>query len=298
MPRFTLNDLTVFATVARQRSFRRAADELGQSPSALSHTLRALERELGVRLLNRTTRSVSPTEAGDRLLARLGPALHELDDAVRAVDAFRDTPGGTLRINAPEVAVRLLLRHVVPAFLARYPAVALDLVAEGRLVDIVADGFDAGVRLGEAVPPDMVAVRFGGHGTRFLAVAAPSYLAQAGTPSTPDALHAHRCIRHRLPSGRLYRWEFERHGQEIAVDVPGPLTLNGIGHMVEAAADGLGIALVAEQAAEAYLASGRLVAVLADWCPTIPGQFLYYPGRRQVPVNLSAFIGVLRERLP
>ena len=297
MPKPTLSDLTAFAAVAGHRSFRRAADELGLSPSSLSHAMRTLERNLGVRLLNRTTRSVSPTEAGERLLGRLAPALRNLDLALGEVDAFREGPSGTVRINAPEVAARLLLARVVPVVLARYPALAVDLVTEGRFVDIVADGFDAGVRLGEAVPRDMVAVRFDGD-ARFVPVATSDYLDRAGLPSTPDDLLAHACIRHRLASGKLYRWEFERHGQEVSIDPPGRITLDNIGAMVEAAADGLGIAFVPERAARPYLGDGRLVAVLTDWCPTIPGLFLYYPGHRQVPSGLRAFINTLREVLP
>ncbi len=293
----TLNDLSAFAAVAAHRSFRRAADDLGLSPSSLSHTLRSLERALGVRLLNRTTRSVAPTEAGERLLQKLGPALRDLDAALQTVEAFREGPSGTVRINAPTTAARLLLRHVVPSVLARHPAVAVDLVAEDRLVDIVAEGFDAGVRLGEAVPQDMVGVRFGGD-IRFLAVVAPSYLARAGTPTAPDDLRRHACIRQRLPSGKPYRWEFERHGQAIMVDVPGALTLNHSELMADAAADGLGIAYVHAWAARSHLDAGRLVAVLDDWSPPLPGLFLYYPSRRQPPSALRAFIDVLKDAQP
>lgn len=202
-----------------------------------------------------------------------------------------------MRINASDTAARLLVRHMLPVFLARHPAVAVDLVTEGRLVDIVADGFDAGVRLGESVPKDMIAVHFGG-AARFLTVAAPSYLQRAGTPQTPDDLHGHACIRHRFPSGKLYPWEFEQHGQEIRVDVPGTLTLDDIELMLEAAVAGLGIAYVPQHAAEPALRGGRLAAVLADWCPPIPGLFLYYPGRRQVPAALRAFIDTLRDVMP
>lgn len=294
MPRPALSDLTAFAAIAAHRSFRKAADELGVSPSTLSHMMRTLERNVGVRLLHRTTRSVSTTEAGERLLSRLRPALRDLDRALAEVDDFRDRPSGTLRVNASEPAARLLLRSVVPGFLARYPEMSLDLVTEGRLVDIVAEGFDAGVRLGESLPQDMVAVRFGGE-TRFVAVASPAYLAGRGTPRTPDDLRDHACIRHRMPSGKLYRWEFERHGQELAVEVPGPLTLDHTGLMVEAAAMGLGVAYVPERSARPHLGSGELVGVLGDWCPPIPGLFLYYPAGRHVPAGLRAFIDVLRS---
>jgi len=269
----TLNDLAAFAAVAHHRSFRKAADALGVSRSALSHALLGLERSLGVRLLNRTTRSVAPTEAGARLLARLGPVLQDLDLALDDLAEERGGPSGTLRINANKAATLLLLRKVVPRFLARYPDVELDLVSEGRLVDIVAEGFDAGVRLAEAVP---------------------AYLAAAAPLATPDDLRRHRCIRQRLPSGKRYRWEFARHGEEIALDVPGALTLDDSNLMVEAAADGLGIAYVPESFAREMLESGHLVTVLEDWCPPIPGLALYYPRNRHVPSALRAFIDVLK----
>ena len=293
MARPSLEDLQAFSAVAEQRSFSRAADALGVSRSALSHTVRALERDLGVRLLNRTTRSVAPTDAGERLLRRLAPLLHDLDAALDAVADDSGQPRGTLRINANETTVRLLLRTVVPRFLALYPHVALDLVSEGRLIDIVQGGFDAGVRLAEAVPQDMVSVRFGAD-LRFLAVAAPAYLSGRRAPATPDDLHGHLCIRQRLPSGKLYRWEFERNGQEVVVDVPGALTLDHSGLMVEAAADGLGIAYVPEHTARDWLDDGRLAIVLEDWSPAIPGLCLYYPGHRHVPAGLRAFIDVLK----
>ena len=293
----TLNDLKAFAAVAGHRSFRKAADELGLSPSSLSHVMRTLESSLGVRLLNRTTRSVAPTEAGEHLLARLAPTLRDLATALDEVALFRGLPSGTLRVNANETAARLLLKTVVPTFLGRYPDMALDLVAEGRFVDIVAEGFDAGVRLGEALPQDMVAVRFGGD-ARFFAVASPAYLTRHPAPETPEDLKNHRCIRNRLPSGKLYRWEFEKHGQEVTVDAPGALTLDHIELMTEAAAAGLGIAYVPERAARPYLQDARLVTVLSDWCPQIPGLFLYYPGHRHVPAGLRAFIDVLKETIP
>jgi DNA-binding transcriptional LysR family regulator len=288
-----LSNLTAFAAIATHRSFRKAADGLGLSPSTLSHMMKALEQSMGVRLLHRTTRSVSPTEAGERLFARLQPVLRDLDSALSEVDGFRDRPSGTLRINANEAAARMLLAGVVPAFLARYPDMTLDLVSEGRLIDIVAEGFDAGIRLGEAVPQDMVAVRFGGD-VRFLAVASPAYL-DGRTLQTPDDLKDHACIRFRLPSGKPYRWEFERHRQELAIDVPGPLILDHPELMLEAALGGLGIAYVPARLADGHIARGALVSVLDDWCPAIPGLFLYYPGHRHVPPGLRAFIDVLRQ---
>lgn len=289
-----LAELKAFAAIAAQRSFRKAADELALSPSTLSHMMRTLEQNMGVRLLNRTTRSVAPTEAGTRLLASLGPILRDLDLALDQVNAFRERPGGLLRINASEIAARQLLASVVPAFLARYPDMALDLVTDGRLVDIVAEGFDAGIRLGEAVPQDMVAVRFGG-AVRFVAVASPCYLADRPAPVTPDDLAQHTCIRVRMPSGKSYRWEFALRGQEISVDTPGALTLDHLELMAQAAVQGLGIAYLPDSVAHPYLARGELVGVLDEWCPAIPGLFLYYPGHRHVPLGLQAFIEVLRE---
>lgn len=280
--------------VAARRSFRQAADQLGVSRSALSHAMRGLESTLGVRLLHRTTRSVSLTDAGERLLARLGPVLGELDDVLDDVVRTDERVSGTLRINGSEGAIRVLMQTVVPEFLARYPDMELDLVADGRLVDVVAEGFDAGIRLGEALHKDMVAIRVGGD-MRFLAVASPRYLRRHGRPAAPDDLRQHRCIRQRLPGGRRYRWEFARHGQTLTIDPPGALTLDNNALMVEAAIDGLGIAYVPEPYARAALARRRLVGVLDDWCPAIPGLFLYFPGNRHVPAGLRAFIDLVKE---
>ncbi|MBE7211827.1 MAG: LysR family transcriptional regulator [Gluconacetobacter diazotrophicus] len=290
----SLSELAAFVAVAEHRSFRKAADASGVSRSALSHALLELEQNLGVRLFNRTTRSVAPTAAGQRLLADIKPVLRALDTALDTLAQARGAPAGTLRIHAYKSAVRLLLREVVPTFLSSYPDVELDLVTDGRLIDIVAAGFDAGVRLAEDVPQDMIAVPFGG-AVRFVAVASPAYLARQGTPATPDDLRRHRCIRHRVPSGRLYRWEFSKRGREVAVDVPGALTLDDNGLMTQAAADGLGVAYVPESFARDRLEARTLVAVLADWCPPVPGLTLYYPGNRHVPSALRAFIDVLKE---
>ena len=293
MSKPSLADLEAFASIADHRSFRKAADALGVSRSSLSHLMRGLEQSLNVRLLHRTTRSVAPTEAGKRLLRRLAPVLQELDAALDSVSADSGQPSGMLRINGNEAAVRLLLRTVVPTFLDRYPQMALDLVSEGRLIDVVEQGFDAGVRLAEAVPQDMIAIRLGSD-IRFVAVASPAYLAARPAPTHPDDLHRHRCVRQRLPSGKPYRWEFAKHSQEIAIDVPGVLTLDHSGLMVEAAIDGLGIAFVPEHAASAALDAGRLKIVLEDWSPAIPGLCLYYPGNRHVPAGLRAFIDMLK----
>ncbi len=294
MAKPTLHELTAFAAVAEHRSFRKAADAVGGSRSALSHTLLELERTLGVRLLNRTTRSVSLTEAGTRLLAEILPLLRDLDAALDTVAEARGVPAGTLRIHANKGAARLLLQQVIPPFLLNYPHVELELSSDGQLVDIVAAGFDAGVRLAEDVPQDMIAVPFGGD-VRFVAVAAPAYLASHAAPVTPEDLVRHRCIRHRLPSGRLYRWEFSKRGKEMTLDVPGALTLDDNNLMARAAADGLGIAYVPEFFVRSQLEAKTLVMVLTDWCPPVPGLALYYPGNRHVPSALRAFIDVLKE---
>ncbi len=294
MVRPSLNDLAAFAAVASHQSFRRAAEIMGVSRSALSHAIIGLEAKLDVRLFNRTTRSVSLTQAGARLLARLDPVLQELDQALDTLSEERGTPSGTLRINANKSGARILLAEVVPRFLDLYPDVELDLVSEGRLVDIVEQGFDAGIRLLEAVPKDMVAVKFGGD-VRFIAVAAPSYLDGKARPHTPDDLYVHCCVRQRLPSGKRYRWEFSKRGAEVAIDVPGNLTLDDNDLLVQAAVDGRGIAYVPDYFARPFLASGQLVVVLDEWCPPTPGLALYYPRSRHVPSPLRAFIDLLRE---
>ncbi len=293
----SIQDLHAFLAVAAHRSFRRAADATGVSHSALSHAMRGLEQQLGVRLLNRTTRSVSLTQDGEQLLARLGPVLGELSAVLDDTAAAGGRPGGVVRINGSEGAIRLLLETVVPEFQRRHPQVELDLVAQGQLVDIVGQGFDAGIRLGEAVPKDMVAVRLGPD-FRFLAVAAPAYLEAAPRLRTPDDLLAHRCLRQRLPSGKRYRWEFERRGQVLAIDVPGTLTLDNNTLMVEAAVAGLGIAYVPEPYAEPWLAAGQLSAVLEAWCPPVSGLFLYFPANRHMPAGLRALVDLVKARAP
>ncbi|MDC7807126.1 LysR family transcriptional regulator [Luteimonas sp BLCC-B24] len=294
MADISLPDLRAFARVAHHRSFQKAADALGVSRSSLSHAVKGLERRLGVRLLHRTTRSVALTEAGAQLLQRLTPVLQALDEALDAARHGEDELAGTLRINTNRGGARWLLQHAVPVYRQRHPRVALDLVTEGSLVDIVAEGFDAGVRLAEAVPRDMIAVPFGPE-VRFVAVAAPAYLAAAGVPATPHALMEHSCIRQRLPSGKRYRWEFENGAAQLALDVPGSLSLDDSELMVEAAIDGLGIAYVPDSFARAALDDGRLVQLLVDWSPPWPGLCLYYASHRQVPGPLRAFIAVLRE---
>jgi DNA-binding transcriptional LysR family regulator len=293
----SLADLRALTLIVSHRSFRKAADELGLSASTLSHMMKALEAGLGVRLLNRTTRSVSPTAAGERLLMRLGPVLREVELALEEVNEFRDLPSGTLRINASEQAARILMQAALPRFLAAYPQMSVDMVTEGRLVDIVAEGFDAGIRLGESIPQDMIAVPMGPD-TRFVTVASPGYFSTRTTPLTPDDLLGHSCICIRMPSGKPYRWEFEKHGQSLVIDPKGQLTLDNPQIMVDAAVSGLGIAYVAEHMVAQALTDKRLVTVLEDWCPRIAGLFLYYPGHRHVPSGLQALIEVLREIVP
>jgi len=294
MTRPSLNDLTAFVAVATHRSFRGAADELGTAPSTLSHAMRALEERLGLRLLNRTTRSVSPTEAGFQLLARLQPALGALDEAIDSVTALRGKVAGRVRINAPRLAAALLVRDVLPRMAERFPEVTVDLVVEGRLIDIVAGGFDAGVRLAGSIPRDMIAVPLT-QPLRYLCVAAPAYLKRAGIPKTPDDLKHHRCIGHRLPSGKLYRWEFERAGQALTIDAPATTILDDEDLMVDAAVRGLGIAYVLNTAAAPALKAKQLRETLSAWTGFEEGVAVYYPGHRAVPPALRAFLDVVRE---
>ncbi|MDZ5453078.1 LysR family transcriptional regulator [Labrys sp. ZIDIC5] len=287
--------LTVFLSVAAHRSFRAAAVELDVTPSAVSHSVKSLEQRLDVRLFNRTTRSVSLTDAGERLAAKLRPAVSSMAEALQVVDDFRETPSGTVRINSSEGAIRLVLLPVLARFARDYPQVHLDIVSDGRLSDVVADGFDAGIRLAEAVPQDMIAVRLT-ETARFAAVASPGYFATHGRPAVPQDLHRHACIRFRFDSGAIYRWEFERHGMTETINVTGPLTLTDQPLMVEAAILGIGIAFVPDHLVIDALADGRLERVLDDWCPAFPGLCLYYPGHRHVSAGLRALIAAIRAR--
>jgi DNA-binding transcriptional LysR family regulator len=289
-----LFELNAVAAVSAHRSFRAAATELGISPSALSHAIAGLEKRLGVRLINRTTRSVALSEAGERFLARVSPALREIAGALEDVNEFRDTPAGTLRINLIERAAHQILRPVVAKFLRRYPDMKVELTLEGRTIDIVAEGFDAGIRLAESVSLDMVAIPCGPD-TRFIVVGAPDYFARASAPRSPSDLLNHECIRRRLPGGKLYRWEFEARGEGIAMDVPGRLTLDSDRLMVEAAVEGLGLAFLSDFWVTDHLAAGNLQAVLEDWTPPFPGLRLYYPGHRHMTAGLRAFVDMLRE---
>lgn len=294
MQRADLADLAAFAAIARRGSFRRAALDLGVSTSALSHALRGLETRMGVRLLHRTTRSVAPTEAGAALLARIGPALAEIAAAVGAAGAFRETLGGVLRLNAPRSACRFVLMPLVARYLARHPGVRVEVVADDALTDVVAAGFDAGIRFGEHLAGDMIAVPLGGP-QRFALVAAPAYLDGRPIPEDPADLVAHRCIRQRFPGGAVYRWELEKGGRALAVSVDGPLIVNDQAMIVQAALAGLGLGLVFADSVADHLAAGRLVQLMPDWCPSFPGLFLYYAGRRQIPPPLQAFIDLVRR---
>jgi DNA-binding transcriptional LysR family regulator len=298
MARPNLNDLIAFVAVARERSFTRAAARLGVSASALSHTMRGLEEQLGLRLLNRTTRSVTTTEAGERLLASLGPRFDEIDAALAALSALRDEPAGEIRITADEVALQTLLWPKLRVLLPQYPDIKVELVTDYGLTDIVAERFDAGVRVGGIIAKDMIAVRIGPD-MRMAAVAAPAYLARHPAPRVPQELTAHSCINLRLPThGGLYTWEFAKDGHDLRVRVEGQLVFNGITPMLDAALDGFGVAYLAEVQVQPFLDNGRLVRVLADWCPSFPGFHLYYPSRRQPTPAFTVLIEGLRYRAP
>lgn len=287
-------DLSIFLCIAQHLNFSRAAVDLGLTPSALSHSLRALENRLGVRLFNRTTRSVALTEAGERLYARLKPAFRDIDDALEDLNHFRDKPSGNLRITSGRQACELVLLPIASEFLQAYPDIRLEVVESDALLDIVAGGFDAGVRFGNRLEADMVSLPIGPN-LRSVVVGSPGFFERHPAPQKPEDLHALPCIRHRFPSGSMYRWEFERGGIEQEIEVNGPLTLGDVSLMIGPALQGLGLAYVFEDMAREHMASGRLVQVLADWCPYYPGLHLYYPSRRHVPAPLKAFIDFARN---
>jgi len=287
--------LNAFAAVIEHGSFVRAAAHLGITPSALSQTIRQLEERLGVRLLNRTTRSVAPTAAGSRLHARLMPAVEELNAALAEASGASERPAGPLRINMPRSAVAILLAPRIARFLRNNPEVVLDVAVQDSLTDIVAGGFDAGIRLGERLEKDMIAVRLTDD-MQMVAVASPDYLERRGIPETPADLHAHSCLNWRWPTdGSLYRWEFEEDGAEFDVSVEGPLISNEIDLILEAAVQGLGIAYMSDDRAQHLLDDGRLVRVLQRYSPVFPGLYLYYPSRRHQPPALRAFIDCLLD---
>ena len=287
-------DLSIFLSIAQHLNFSRAAVDLGLTPSALSHSLRALENRLGVRLFNRTTRSVALTEAGERLYARLKPAFRDIEDALEDLNHFRDKPSGNLRITSGRQACELVLLPIASEFLQAYPDIRLEVVESDALLDIVAAGFDAGVRFGNRLEADMVSLPIGPN-LRSVVVGSPAFFQRHPAPQKPEDLHALPCIRHRFPSGSMYRWEFERGGIEQEIEVNGPLTLGDVSLMVGPALQGLGLAYVFEDMVSEHLAAGRLVQVLADWCPYYPGLHLYYPSRRHVPAPLKAFIDFARN---
>ena len=296
MVRTSYNDLAAFAVVARTRSFTRAAAELGLSPSALSQTVRTLEERLGYRLLTRTTRSVSPTEAGARLLATVAPRLAEIDTELLALGELRDKPAGTIRITASQYAADTVVWPKLAGVLGDYPDIRLELISENGFVDIADQGYDAGVRLGESVEKDMVAVRIAPD-SRLLPVASPSYFARHPAPATPQELVRHSCINLRLiGSGAIYAWEFARDGQPLRVRVDGQLTFSSIDLSVEAALRGFGIAFVPDEAVRAAVARGELVAILDAWCPPVSGFHLYYPSRRQPSPAFQIIVEALRYR--
>jgi len=298
MKRDDLNDLAAFAVVAEQRSFTRAAAQLGISQSALSHAMRALEARLGVRLLSRTTRSVSTTEAGETLLRSLRPALEDIASGLMAVGAMRDRPSGTLRITATKHAVTAVVMPALPRFLTEYADVHLELVVDDALTDIVTNRFDAGIRFGELVEKDMIAVRVGPE-LQMVVVGAPSYFADHPPPRTPRELARHRCINYRsVRSGGLLAWDFEEKGRPFQLRVDGPLAFNDGDLILAAALAGHGVAYVYADAVTAHVAAGRLTRVLEKWSPPFPGYYLYHPSRRQTPPALSALIATLRQRAP
>jgi DNA-binding transcriptional LysR family regulator len=296
MPRTDLNDIVAFLAVARERSFTRAAARLGVSQSALSQTLRGLEGRLGLRLLTRTTRSVAPTEAGERLLRAAGPRLEEIEAELAALSELRDKPSGTIRITAHDHAIRAVLWPALEKLLPDYPDIKVEIVIDYGLTDIVAERYDAGVRTGEMVAKDMIAVRIGPD-MRSAVVGAPSYFAKRPKPKTPQDLTTHSCINLRLPThGGLYASEFEKGKRDLRVRVDGQLVFNGTAPMLDAALAGAGLAYVPEDAVQAHLADGRLIRVLADWCPPYSGYHLYYPSRRQPTPAFTLLIDALRYR--
>ena len=296
-----LNDLHAFLAVARAGGFRDGARASGASPSGLSEAVSRLEARLGVRLLNRTTRSVAATEAGERLLERLGPAMTEVEAALDVVNGFRDRPAGTLRLNVPVSAARLVLPAIVPDFLAAFPDIRLEVIAEDSFVDVLAAGCDAGIRYDERLEQDMIAVPIGPRIQRFAAGAAPGYLDRRGRPEHPRDLLDHACLRGRFSSGAMTAWEFERDGEIVNVDTTGPLLVSvgaATDLAVDAAVAGTGIIFLFEDWLRPYFQSGALEPVLEPWWQRFSGPFLYYPGRRLVPAPLRAFIDFIKTSVP
>ncbi len=296
MQRANLNDLQAFLAVARERSFTKAAAVLGVSQSALSHTVRAFEARLGVRLLTRTTRSVAPTEAGERLLRTVGPRFEEIEAELEALGELREKPAGTIRITATDYAAETILWPGLAGLLRKYPDIKVEIAVDYGLSDIVAQRYDAGVRSGEQVAKDMIAVRIGPD-VRMAVVAAPSYFRNRPAPQTPQDLVGHNCINLRLPThGGLYAWEFEKGARELKVRVEGQLIFNTTAQMLTAALAGFGLAYVPEELAQPHILKGRLKRVLEDWCPPFTGYHLYYPSRRQSSAAFTLIVDALRYR--
>jgi DNA-binding transcriptional LysR family regulator len=296
MQRGTLDDLLAFVAVAREKSFTRAAAKVGVSQSALSHTIRGLEAQLGVRLLTRTTRRVSPTEAGERLLNTLEPRLDEIENELASVAELREKPSGTIRITATEYVADTILMPKLAKLLREYPDIKVEIIIDYGLTDIVAARVDAGVRSGEQIAKDMIAVRIAPD-MRMAVVGAPSYFKKRPEPKRPQDLTGHNCINLRLPThGGVYAWEFEKGGRELRARVEGQLTFNAMPQMLNAALAGLGLAYVPEGAVEAHVAKGRLKRVLADWCLPFTGYHLFYPSRRQSSAAFSLVVDALRHR--
>ncbi len=296
MKREELSDLAVFLAVAEARSFTRAAAILGTSQSAISQIVRRLEAAIGLKLLTRNTRNVAPTQAGEQLIATLRPAFDEIDAQLAALSALRERPSGRLRITTSRHAAETILWPVVSQMLLDHPDLSVEISIDGQLTDIIADRFDAGIRLGEQVAKDMIAVPIGPE-LRMAVVGAPEYFARQGRPVTPQDLTGHDCINIRMPSkGGLYAWEFGKDGRDLNVRVEGPLVINDVPMILRAAAEGIGLACVLEDQASAPLASGRLERVLEDWCPPFPGYHLYYPDRRQLTPAFALLVDSLRHR--
>lgn len=296
MARNNLNDLLAFRAVAIERSFTRAAAQMGVSTSALSHAVRGLEERLGIRLLNRTTRMVVPTEAGDRLLQTVGALFDGVEAELASLSELRDKPAGLIRITTSAHAAKAILEPALIPLLAQYPDLNVELSADAGFIDIVAERFDAGVRLGETIAQDMIAVRIGPD-MRMAAAASPTYLTRHEPPIVPHDLSRHNCINLRFPThGGLYAWEFEKDGRALNVRVEGQMTVNDTSLALQAATDGLGIAYVTEDQVLSFIADGRLVRLLEDWCPPFPGYHLYYPSRRQHSSAFAVLIEALRYR--
>lgn len=289
-----LSDLDAFTAIARERSFRAAARKRGVSPSSLSDSLRRLEERLGVRLLNRTTRSVTPTEAGERLLERLAPALGEVVSALGQLDSFKDSPAGTLRLNVPTIAARLFMPDLVSRFLALYPQIKLEVLGEDDFIDVVAAGYDAGIRYDERLERDMIAVPIGPRRQRYITAAAPAYLERCGMPSHPRDLLDHDCIRHRFLSRAPFAWEFDRGEESLLLSVTGPLVANSIEMEVGAAVAGLGVIRTFEEVLAPAIRRGELVPILEDWVTEFSGPFLYYASRKHMPPALRAFVDFVK----